>query len=394
MHYNPARELSAAEHGEITCPLGQALTAAGLDAVLATDSGNVGWLLGGRALPFVDQRPFHPVAVLRDGAAAVLVCPRDIEGAARRVGWTGTVQTYDGGLRGFGPALAAAIRHSGAARIGVDADAFPAALVAELNAGGAGLEADGGLLRRLRATKTEAEVRMLAFSARLADRAIVSALNHSEGSARDLLSYSLWEFLERIRVHVGEFGGSGTGHLAAMQGTKARVVHAAPDRHEALCPGKVLRAEWTSHHRGYWTSAGRTISIGAMPEALARAYAQNQQVKAAVVAALKPGVAASALCDVAAAEAGACGATLWEAPGLGHGVGTAEREWPHLVPQSDAELAQNMVLALAIYTRGPDAELIVDKDIYRITGDGAEKLSWYKDFGAMYEIDGTSARHG
>jgi Xaa-Pro aminopeptidase len=97
---------------------------------------------------------------------------------------------------------------------------------------------------------------------------------------------------------------------------------------------------------------------------------------------------------VAAAEAGACGATLWEAPGLGHGVGTAEREWPHLVPQSDAELAQNMVLALAIYTRGPDAELIVDKDIYRITGDGAEKLSWYKDFGAMYEIDGTSARHG
>jgi Xaa-Pro aminopeptidase len=392
MQYNPARELSAAEHAEIGKTLGERLKAAQLDAVLACDSGNVTWLLGGRALPFVDQRPFHPVAVLHDGSAARLVCPPDIEGAARKVGWTGAVTTCDGGPGGFGAAIRKVIAQSGATRIGVDGNSFPAALFGDLEA--AGLRGDGGLLRRLRAIKTEAEVRMLAFSARLADRAIVSALNHSEGSARDVISYSLWEFLERIRVHVGEFGGSGTGHLAAMQGEKARAVYAAPDRHEALRPGEVLRAEWTSHHRGYWTSAARTVSVGAMPKALADAYAKNQQVKAAVVRALRPGAVASKLCATAAAEATSCGATLWDAAGVGHGVGTAEREWPFLVPDSDAVLAANMVVVVAVYTLGPGKELIVDKDVYRITGDGHEKLSWYKDYSAMYEIVGTSARHG
>lgn len=403
MERNSARELTSDEHVEIVKRVADALSSKKFDAVLATDGGNVTYLLGGRTLPYVDQRQFYPVAVLRcqDSGLDTLVCPIDQEALARRIGWAGRIIAFGTSETSVRPAFVAAISDAlqaagGVTRVGYDAEAISHGLVQDLTAAAKGVsfESDDGLLQDLRAVKTAGELRMLAFAARLADRAVVSAFNHSEGSARDILSYSLWEFMERIRVHVGEFGGSGTGHVSAMQGKRAGVLYEQPERHEALRPGEMLRAEWTNHHRGYWTSAARTISVGALPEALAVDYAKNQQIKKAVADAIKPGVTGADLCAVAAKEAGRIGAVLWTEPGIGHGVGTSEREAPFLVPDSDTPLQANMVISLAIYTRGADDGLIVDKDIHRVTDSGHERLSWYKDYRNIYELVGTTARHG
>ena len=245
----------------------------------------------------------------------------------------------------------------------------------------------------LRMIKTAAEVRMLEEAARQGDRALVSALNHSEGCAQDQLSYSLWEFAERIRVHVGEFGGSGTGQVAVMQGQDMRVYSKPPQG--LMKPGCPLRAEFTSHHLGFWSSGARTLHVGAPAQIFSAAYQQNIDLKRKVLGYLRPGAICSQIYQTIADEAKSAGIDLWNAPGLGHGVGRSEREAPFLCPEDDTTLQPGMVIVVAIYTRGPSGELICSKDTVLINDSGFRLLSWYRDWDSkMYALVGITARHG
>ena len=94
-------------------------------------------------------------------------------------------------------------------------------------------------LRDLRLIKTEAEIRMLEIAARIGDRGYISALNHAEGAALDWLSFPLWEYGERFRVHVGEFEGSSVGNLAVMQGARAETSRTVPIHAKCLRIGLI-----------------------------------------------------------------------------------------------------------------------------------------------------------
>jgi Xaa-Pro aminopeptidase len=141
-------------------------------------------------------------------------------------------------------------------------------------------------------------------------------------------------------------------------------------------------------------SGARTVSTGKPRPAQRRAWAANRRLRAAGLAALRPG---SRACDVfaaVAAESAAGDIPFWEAAGVGHGVGTSEHEAPHLAPFDTTPLAPGMVVALAVYSFGPEGELICDKDVFHITAEGPELLTWYKDYSDLYALFGTSARHG
>jgi Xaa-Pro aminopeptidase len=247
--------------------------------------------------------------------------------------------------------------------------------------------------RALRAVKTDAEVRLLEEAARQADRAMVSALNHMEGCAHDALSYSLWEFTERIRVHVGEFAGSASGHLATLQGADMRI-YSKPPR-GVFVTGNPVRAEATNHHFGYWGDTARTFFIGQPPQEFARAFQDNISLKRTALELFRPGAACSEIYDSVDQTARRAGIDLWREPGLGHGVGTCEREAPYLCPRDTTVLQPGMVLVLAIYTHGPRGELICSKDTYQITQEGYRLLSWYRNWDSkLYRVMGSTARHG
>jgi hypothetical protein len=57
------------------------------------------------------------------------------------------------------------------------------------------------------------------------------------------------------------------------------------------------------------------------------------------------------------------------------------------------ELKIGNVLALGIATLGPRREIIVDRDVYEITHEGARKLSWYRRWDKIYEVTGFRAVH-
>ena len=240
--------------------------------------------------------------------------------------------------------------------------------------------------------KTDAEIRLLEEACRHSDRAFISAINHSEGNVHDPLNYDLWEFAERIRVHVGEFGGSGTGNVTVMQGDDLGQLYNPPNG--LFIPGSFLRAEVTNHHRGYWSSACRTLFVGYPSLDQEKTYQDYSVLKKAAESVLKPGITCDKVFSVVSDTASLHGIEFLKEAGVGHGVGVDEREAPFLTQKDTTTLQKGMVLVLAIYMLSKEGQWVCSKDTYTITKDGYRLLSWYKNWDKLYALVGNSARHG
>jgi len=377
----------------------QGIKTQGLDAALAAGVDNFTYVTG-IALPFAEQSlDRQAVALQTASGSSCVICPPDWVQAIQDQGWQGDLAAYsehDGPHPGaLIKTLADAISDLGLAesKIGLDATAASKRFVETLQQSvpTADWTPCDDLFRDLRLVKTDAEIELLETAARHADRAAISALNHLEGTV-DAVSYTVKEFTERLRVHVGEFGGSAAGHIAAMQGADAQLIYTPPVGF--LANGNLVRTELTNHHRGYWSSAGRTVVIGQPTEQQLDAYRDNVLLKQAAIQAFRPGARCSEVFAAVAQAAQSTGIEFWQDVGIGHGVGASEREAPYLNPDDATLLQPGMVLVLAIYTYGPRRELICSKDTFAITADGCRLLSWYKDWSRLYRVVGVTARHG
>jgi Xaa-Pro aminopeptidase len=138
----------------------------------------------------------------------------------------------------------------------------------------------------------------------------------------------------------------------------------------------------------------RTLFIGQPDSEFARAYRDNIFLKNKALQALRTGVSCHQVFSEVVRASQESGIDLWQEPGIGHGVGLAEREAPYLCPSDQTILKPGMVLALAVYTFGPQRELICSKDTYVITESGTRLLSWYRNWDMLYCLNGNTARHG
>lgn len=371
----------------------------GMDALVVFGDDNFTYLTGA-ALPFAPELPERRAVALQcaDGES-VVICPLDWAEAVRQQGWRGRLDAYDESSASAHEALTGLLARNleglgvGRGRVGVDMGRAPQLIVPRLKQALPQLElvpADEQL-KRLRMVKLESEIALLEAAALHAEKGMVSALNHTEGTI-DAISYSVWEFTERVRVHVGEFGGCATGHVAAMQGRDASSYFVPP--HGMLREGSLVRVEVTNMHAGYWTNAARTVVVGEPTAAQLHAYRDNIWLKAAAVEMLKPGVPGSQVYAAVQRRSDEGGIWFWREVGVGHGIGTSEREAPYLDPSDPTPLAPGMAVMVGVYTRGPEGELIVSKDSYAIRSDGIRLLSWYRNWDRLYAITGITARHG
>jgi Xaa-Pro dipeptidase len=148
--------------------------------------------------------------------------------------------------------------------------------------------------------------------------------------------------------------------------------------------GNLVRSEATNHHYGYWASGGRTFFVGQPTSVIKQAYANNIALKQLAVRLLCPGAISSDIYRAVVEQAARTGVDLWGEPGIGHGVGTSEREAPFICSQDKTVLQAGMVVTLAIYTRGPSGELIVSKDTYKIVDDGSEPVELVPQLGCIH----------
>ena len=367
-----------------------------LDCVLAAGVDNITYL-SGCVLPFAEGYPNRRAYLLlaRSGKRT-MVCPYDWEEPLQAQGWDGEViACADGYKNGSNPAaqvLARAINryaHS-PARIGLDMDRVPSRLLEKMTAllPSANWQPADRALSDLRQVKTPEEIALIAEACKQSDQGIVGALFHLEGTV-DTLGYTVGEFTERVRVHIIEAGGSGIGHMATLEGHEDACY--VPQR-GLLKGGNLLRIDVHNHQKGYWSNAGRMVTLGEPSLEQARAYSENLALKKKAVGLLSAGVRSCEIYRTVARYAEETGLTL-RGTVVGHGVGVAPREGPFLSLEDGTVLERGMVVVLTIVTHSPEGELICSKDTYELAEEGCRLLSRYRNWDQLYLVYGYRATH-
>ncbi len=393
-----------AERDELFQKAKVAFQAQGINKILVTGSSNITYLSRGIVFPYIDQALVHPVAlyICYQTNRQILSCTVDLSDIPNQLGWQGEILIYELTEATPEQSLAVALAQHLAndevtgKTIGYDFEFMSGAQLAAFEASFPAHQpkpADA-TLRTLRMQKTDAEVRLLEISARMGDRGFISALNHAEGAALDTLSYPMWEYGERFRVHVAEFGGSGVGNLAIMRGERCRHLYGATGTRELFTSGEFNRMEYSVHSYGYWHTGARTVFEGYPDDSAKNAWANNLRLKQSAIDALVAGNKASDVYKAVVQTSEATGINFWRTGDIGHGVGSSEREAPFLALYDETELAPNMVIVVAVYTFNEKQQLIVNKDTYLITDGQPQLLTWYKKWDRLYALYGTSARHG
>ncbi len=366
-----------------------------VDAVIAAVPGNFTYV-SGVSLPYAEQYGTPKAAVVVEKDKMTVILPPEWEQLPGDQDRDCEVSVYKSSDGLFTDALISHIAEKthGYHKIGIDKADLPVGFMQRLQLALPDTEFSdiSSELKKLRMIKTEAEIRMLENAVRFVDRAAIAALNHSEGQPCDAVSYYMWEFAERIRVHIGEFGGSACGSVTALQGSDMRFLSKNPVG--LMQEGNPIRFEATGSHLGYWAYGTRTFYIGQPCPCFEADYDKNISLKKYAEGLLKPGMKASDIFKAVTDEAEKRNITVFTEAGIGHGIGLTEREAPYLSPNDDTVLEPGMVIVLGIYTYGPNRELICSKDTFEITEDGTRLMSWYKNYDKLYRINGTHSRHG
>lgn len=374
-----------------------AVSGCGCDAIAAFGVDNFQYL-SGAVLPFAENYPDRRAAVVLSEETDSIMCPFDWSEAVWDQGWDGEIATYDEneGMppRIFAVALSDMLESMGLshARVGVDLSRVPVTLMDALKGELPDVvwEPADSLYRGLRILKTPEEVALIEKAAAQLDRGIVHALNHLEGTV-ETIGYTIAEFSERARVHICENGGSGIGHLSTTLGPDTRLYY-RPQR-GGFRGGEIFRVDASSHYEGYWANIGRMGVTGKATREQAEAFDNNLRLKEAATEMLEPGVACNEVYAKVKDEADSTNISIWGGVGMGHGVGVSHHEPPYLTPTDATRLEEGMVLALDIYTLGPNGELIHSKDVYEVEGGGCRLLSWYMPWDGLYEVTGFRSSH-
>jgi len=354
--------------------------------------------LTGATLPFAENYPEKQAAAIipDEGDTCAVVTPVDWLQAVKDQGWMEAAVAYDENEgphpAAFAKTLAKTLAGMGLTKgkVGYDAERASAGLVEAVKAASkAKLTPIDAALYKARAVKNPAEVALIEKSCEFADRGIIHALNHLEGTLWGP-GYTVPEYAERVRVHAFESGASGVGNIVTTFGDDTRLAY-APHRGD-VDEGMLIRNDITAHSMGYWCSISRMAYTGYAPMEVEDAYAENQYLKSVAEEQLLPGARCDKVYAKVASEAEKEGIRLHGAM-VGHGVGCSHREAPYIVPGNPDELRVGNVIALGVETLGPSREIIVDRDIYEITPEGAKKLSWYRSWDRIYEVTGFRAVH-
>ncbi len=383
---------------QVSVKIGTAVRESEFDAVLAIGVDNFNYLTR-TVLPFAEYYPSRKaVTLIPKEGTPVVILPQDWSQAVRDQGWKGEVLVYDENKGYETGAFVKAVKklivgmgldHS---KIGFDAARVSKGLMDSLSGKLPKVkwEPADPMIRDLRIIKTRGEIEFIKRVCKQADRGIVYALMHLEGAV-DSPGYTISEITERIRVHVNENGASGVGLLNTAFGREGQTYY-TPQK-GWVKDGELFRMDVSAHYMGYWTNLGRMGVTGKPVSEQEKAYRENLRLRETALEVLNPGVACNDVYAHVARVAEKQAIGFWKEPGIGHGVGVSHHEAPYLNLSCSTELKEGMVIALDIYTYGPRQELVHNKDVYEITGEGSRKLSWYREWDELYHVYGMRATH-
>jgi Xaa-Pro aminopeptidase len=331
---------------------------AGAEALVVAGPPLVTWLTG--FAPEIELGPsvfqLSAVAVLRHGSEPVLVVSEDEAGAAEETGCE--VAAYPGfGIDPIDPvgrARTTLARVVDGGRIAIDAGAFPAALAREIDWVDVGRELEGA-----KAVKDPDEVEALRAAIRVCDAGQAAARAHAVAGITEL---ELWAHVRAAMEHAAE---SRIPVIADLVSGPRTCDVGGPPSGRVVRDGDLVLCDLVPRVSGYWGDSCATFGLGEQSAEVQETHALARQTLAEVLAAIRPGVAASDLDADARAR-------LEFPHHTGHGIGTTWHEEPRLVPESPTILEEGMVVAVEPGTYGVGLRV---EQVVLVTANGSETLS-------------------
>ena len=360
------------------------------DAVLVTGADNFAYMAGA-AVPFLALYHDSPVAVVWPKRGdPTMIAPEESEETIVTLSSVKKTATYSGGVDAFAKAVADALKAKKEARIGVDLLRIPEATLQQLKKllPGATWASCDGLIRELRAVKTEEELEALEDVAYRVDHGIFGTQHHVLiTSTRSEMSLA-----EETRVHCLERGLDVIGGQSVSQGASGsntskfwpRAPYYGIGHEKKLKEGEYVRIEARYSIDGYWGTGSRLMTQGYPTAEQREAYNGLVAMREAALAAMKPGAKCSDVYKAMKTTAKERGAKLVEGLALGHGIGVADVEAPYLSAKDDTKICPGLALVICPVVEGPKGELLWSSDTVLVEEDGPRVVGWYKDWRAPY----------
>jgi Xaa-Pro aminopeptidase len=337
-----------------------------LDALLVTPSSDYRYLLGYLAPPLERLT----CLIIQPDAPPALVLPHLEEPLAREqlgaladeielLTWE---ETED-------PFAVVAARLPEAERVAVQ-DQMWASFVLRLRdaLGATELVTAGAALNVLRRTKGPEEIDRLRAAAAAADQAMDAIC------AERLSGRPEAEVAARVRDLLREAGHEGTDWAIVASGPNAASPHHDPGE-RVIQTGDSIVLDIGGSRDGYASDTTRTAFVGEPPAEFAALYAVLQQAQAAACDAIRPGIPARDLDQVAREIITNAGYGPMFTHRLGHGIGLETHEEPYLVESNPDPLQPGDAFSIepGIYVGGRWGARI--EDIAICTATGGERLN-------------------
>jgi Xaa-Pro aminopeptidase len=191
---------------------------------------------------------------------------------------------------------------------------------------------------------------------------------------RDILREMQLEF-----VRQGAFDTPMRGQLMIRSGRDRHDMYCARPSNRVLEVGDQLMLDSGPCYQGYLADIQRHVFIGEPPKLERDLYEQSRRGLEAALAAIRPGVSASAVWQAAQSEmlkTGVNNNVHWSF--FGHSIGLTNHELPFITPEDDTLLEEHMVLSLEVPAYDvPEFRVLGAflEEIVLVTADGCEVLT-------------------
>lgn len=224
---------------------------------------------------------------------------------------------------------------------------FPTGLYAALKEQPPGLTlAPASIVEELRLVKSEYEIGILRKAAAVGDRGhevMVKALTSGSPKSEQELMREV-EYAMRQLDPVYEDSCSSSPSMICSGPAVGNSLLYPPQPDRRVGPGAVIHWDLAMRHRGYAVDTSRTRVVGKATAQQKHAFEAVSGVMDEVMAAIRPGLKASELVDLAVRVARSNGYELWDRF-LGHGVGMDAHERPDM-GREETPFAAGMIIAI------------------------------------------------
>ncbi len=332
-----------------------------LDALLIFDEKNQRFAAG---FPFTDGA----VVVGRE-KAWLLTDSRYIEAAEKAAGDCAEVQLFDRQhpLMGL---VRAALAEAKAEKLGAEEETLSHARWSQLERQlGKKLTPAQNLLRTLRASKTDEEIRSMICAQRISEKALEEVLQIIRPGMTER------EVMAELVYHMLKNGSEGNSFdPIVVTGKKTSMPHGVPGD-EVIREGDFITMDFGSLKDGYCSDMTRTVAVGYATEEMRNVYDIVLKAQLAGIAAARAGIPGKEIDAAARRVITEAGYGPYFGHGFGHSLGLDIHEPPFAGPTGEAPMAENDLCFAepGIYLPGKFGVRIEDVMILR--ADGAEVIT-------------------